>query len=140
MRLLVFPVILFLISCGTKKTDFASNQINDEETFDDFFNKFRSDSIFQIERVKFPLALVTWNIGDNLMTDNIDRDDWRHLRLEYKNEFATREIDAYTQETKIYTDSATIQLRGVDNGIHLDYVFNKINGKWILIIERDYSN
>ena len=129
-----------LVGCGTKTTELTTDKNVQGENFDDFFYKFRSDSIFQMERVKFPLTLVTWDIDDNLATEEIDRENWRHLKLEYKDEFGTREIDAYTQETKIYADSAKIELRGVDNGIHVDYVFNKVDGQWTLTTERDYSN
>ncbi len=140
MRLLFILLTISLVSCGTKTTELTTDKNVQGENFDDFFNKFRSDSVFQIERVKFPLPLVTWDIDDNLATEEIDRENWRHLRLEYKNEFGTREIDAYTQETKIYADSAKIELRGIDNGIHVDYVFNKVDGQWTLTTERDYSN
>ncbi|MFN7328906.1 MAG: DUF4348 domain-containing protein [Bacteroidota bacterium] len=140
MRLLFILLTISLVGCGTKTTELTTDKNVQGENFDDFFNKFRSDSIFQMERVKFPLTLVTWDIDDNLATEEIDRENWRHLKLEYKDEFGTREIDAYTQETKIYADSAKIELRGVDNGIHVDYVFNKVDGQWTLTTERDYSN
>lgn len=140
MRLLFILLTISLVGCGTKTTELTTDKNVQGENFDDFFYKFRSDSIFQMERVKFPLTLVTWDIDDNLATEEIDRENWRHLKLEYKDEFGTREIDAYTQETKIYADSAKIELRGVDNGIHVDYVFNKVDGQWTLTTERDYSN
>jgi len=140
MRLLYILLTISLVGCGTKTTELTTDKNVQGENFDDFFNKFRSDSIFQMERVNFPLTLVTWDIDDNLATEEIDRENWRHLKLEYKDEFGTREIDAYTQETKIYADSAKIELRGVDNGIHVDYVFNKVDGQWTLTTERDYSN
>jgi hypothetical protein len=140
MRLLFILLTISLFGCGTKTTELTTDRNVQGENFDDFFNKFRSDSLFQIERVKFPLTLVTWDIDDKLATELVERENWRHLRLEYKDEFGTREIDAYTQETKIYADSAKIELRGVDNGIHVDYVFNKVDGQWTLTTERDYSN
>ena len=140
MRQLILLTTILLVSCGTKTTDLTAKKGIDKETFDDFFNRFRSDSLFQVERVKFPLTLVTWDIDDNLTTEEINQKNWRHLRFEYKDEFGTREIDVYTQETKIYSDSAKIELRGVDNGIHVDYVFTKVNGQWTLTTERNYSD
>ena len=83
MRQLILLLTVLLISCGTKTTDSTTDKVIDEETFDDFLNKFRSDSLFQIERVKFPLTLVTWDSNDNLTTEKINREDWRHLRFEY---------------------------------------------------------
>jgi hypothetical protein len=62
------------------------------------------------------------------------------LRFEYKDEYARRQIDAYTQEKKIYSDSAKLELRGVDNGILIDYDFIKLNGQWFLVSEKDYSD
>jgi hypothetical protein len=140
MRLLFILLTISLFGCGTKTTELTTDKNVQGENFDDFFNKFRSDSLFQIERVKFPLTLVTWDIDDKFATELVERENWKHLRLEYKDEFGTREIDAYTQETKIYADSAKIELRDVDNGIHVDYVFNKVEGQWTLTTERDYSN
>lgn len=140
MRLLFILLTISLVGCDTKTTELTTDKNVQSENFDDFFNKFKSDSLFQMERVKFPLTLVTWDLDDNLATEEISRENWRYLRLEYKNEFGTREIDAYTQEIKIYADSAKLELRGVDNGIHVDYVFNKVNGQWTLTTERDYSN
>lgn len=140
MRLLFILLTISLVGCGKKTTELTTDKNVQGENFEDFFNKFRSDSLFQVERVKFPLQLVTWDIDDNLASEEINRENWRHLRFEYKNEFKTREIDAYTQEIKIYADSAKIELRGVDNGIQIDYVFNKVNGQWTLTTERDYSN
>jgi hypothetical protein len=47
---------------------------------------------------------------------------------------------AYTQETKLFTDSAKIELRGVDNGIYIDFELYKEHGKWFLTSEKDFSN
>lgn len=140
MRQLILLLTILIISCGTKTTDSTTDKVIVEETFDDFLNKFRSDSLFQIERTKFPLTLVTWDDDDNLMSEEVNLKNWRHRRFEYKNEFGTREIDAYTQETKIYADSAKIELRGIDNGIYVDYVFKKVDGQWTLTTMRNYSD
>lgn len=140
MRLLFTLLIIVLARCGTKTTELASDKNVQGEKFDIFFNKFTSDSLFQLERVKFPFTLVTWNIDENLATEEISREHWRYLRFEYKPEFGTRDIDAYTQEIEIYTDSAKVEIRGVDNGIYVDYIFNKVEGKWTLTLGRDYSN
>jgi len=46
-------------------------------------------------------------------------------------------------EKKIVVDknntSATIEVRGIDNGIMVDYLFEKINGTWMLIEIDDSS-
>jgi hypothetical protein len=134
------PIIftILLLACGAKTGEIRTE--NDEETFDMFIDAFTTDSSFQMTRVKFPLEIVTWGIDDRQTIDKVASDNWRHLRFEYKTGYATRKIDAYTQEITISTDSASINLRGVDNGIRIDYVFKKVEGQWTLMIVRDYSN
>ena len=139
---------MLLVSCGTKTNDTTTDKDVDsvktslnEEDFGDFFDRFKTDSLFQIERVKFPMTTKSWNIDeDKPTTDKIEIVSWRHLRFEYKDEYAKREIDAYTQEEKVFADSAKLELRGVDNGILIDYDFIKVNGQWFLVSEKDYSN
>ena len=139
---------MLLVSCGSKTHDTMTDKHIDsvktslnEEKFDDFFGRFKTDSLFQIERVKFPLTTESWNTDeDKPATDKVEIVSWRHLRFEYKDEYAKREIDAYTQETKVFADSAKLELRGVDNGIFIDYDFKKLNGEWFLVSEKDYSN
>jgi hypothetical protein len=145
-RLIIWTLLLF--SCGTKTNDSTADKNTEsiktdlvEENFNDFFERFKTDSIFQVERVMFPMTIKSWDTDeDKPTTDKIEISNWRHLEFEYNDEYAKREIDAYTQETKMYADSAKIQLRGVDNGIHIDYEFTTIGGQWFLVSEKDYSN
>jgi Domain of unknown function (DUF4348) len=145
-RLIIWS--LLLASCGTQTNDSTTDKnVESEKTnlvgenFSDFFAKFKNDSLFQVERVKFPMTLKSWDIDQDKPTnDKLDISNWRHLDFEYMDDYAKREIDAYTQETKMYADSVKIQLRGVDNGIYIDYEFVNVDGKWFLVAEKDYSN
>ena len=142
---LVF-LLLSLVNCQTKNTESINSydsvkHSSSEEKFEEFFYKFKTDSLFQIDRVKFPLPIESWDIDENnLMMEEILRNDWRHLNFEYKEEYATRSVDAYKQEIRIFTDSAKIELRGIDNGIHVDYLFHYLSEQWYLVLERDYSD
>ena len=148
MRQRIIIWTFLLLSCGTKNSNSTADKdagslktsLSGEE-FNDFFEKFKADSLFQIEIVKFPLTMESWDDDEeNPTTEKLEISNWRHLKFEYLDEFATRQTDAYTQETKVYTDSTKIELRGVDNGIHIDYDFIKVNGQWFLVSEKDYSN
>ncbi len=87
------------------------------------------------------MTIKSWDVDeDKPTTEKLEINNWRHLNFEYKNEYVKREIDAYTQETEMYADSAKIRLRGVDNGIHIDYEFTKAGGQWFLVSKKDYSN
>jgi hypothetical protein len=140
---------LFFVSCVTKSTDLStSDQLadsltiskdNDQEDFNQFFKKFATDSLFQMERTKFPFRAL-WLTDDGETTHETEREDWTHSTFHYEDGYATRQKDAYTQEMKVYTDSAKLEQRGVDNGIYVDYLFMRDKGKWILLTARDYSN
>lgn len=141
--LIIYAFVLF--SCGTKTTDHNSDKSIDSvkteldgENFNDFFDEFKSDSLFQIERVKFPLTLISWDFrADNAKTNKLEISNWRYIRFEYEDEYA------YTQKTKIYDDSAKFELRGVGsvgNGALIDYNFIKLEGRWFLVSEKDFSD
>jgi hypothetical protein len=140
---------LFFVSCGPKSTDStATDHIADtssiskngeEEDFNQFFKKFTTDSVFQMQRTKFPFRVI-WLTEEGETTHETDKENWTHPTFYFEDSYATRPVDAYTQKIKIYTDSATLEQRGVDNGIYVDYLFLKDKGKWILNSGRDYSN
>lgn len=112
----------------------------EEEIFNNFFVKFTTDSLFQKERVQFPFLVKSRDIDNKLTVDKIEKGEWKFLTFEYNDEYEKRAIDAYTQETKMYRDSVKIELRGVDNGIHIDFELYKEHGKWFLVSEKDLSN
>lgn len=140
---------LFLLSCGTRPTDSTTttketdsltiSKIEDVEEFNEFFEKFTTDSLFQMERTKFPFHTL-WTTEDGETVHETAKDDWTHSTFHYEDSYAKRQVDAYTQEIKNYKDSVVIELRGIDNGIYIDYKFTRDKGKWILFLGRDYSN
>ena len=136
LKLAVLIWTSLLMSCTNKPASEKASDFTSEENFSEFFEKFKSDSLFQVNRVKFPWTIPS-DDGEDLV---INKTDWQHASFFYQEDFATREIDAYTQEIVIYGDTIKIQQRGVDNGIHIDFVFAKIDNKWFLISEEDLSN
>jgi hypothetical protein len=141
--------VLLMFSCGTKSTDSNGSDksadsvtisgSNSLEDFNEFFKKFTTDSLFQVERVKFPWRLrLTTDEGETV--EETSMEDWTFSTFYYEDSYGTREVDAYTQEIKINGDTATLQQRGVDNGIHVDYEFVMEKGKWILVSGKDFSD
>jgi len=114
--------ILFLLSCGTKSTDSLTTdqetesltipKNNEQEDFNEFFKRFTTDSSFQIERTKFPFRVI-WLTDDGETTHETEKENWTHSTFYYEDGYASRQIDAYTQEMKIYTDSAKLELRAL---------------------------
>jgi hypothetical protein len=134
-------LLLFLLACAPKSDPASSaddtTTLVDDQDFNEFFEKFKADSLFQIERVKFPFRVHDYD-GELLI--ELKKSDWRHASFFYDEAYATRELDAYTQGIKAYGDTIKLEYRGIDNGIWIDYEFLKGSGKWILVSEKDESN
>lgn len=112
-----------------------------DNNFSDFIEKFSADTVFQLSRTKFPLK-IKWhdieNDGDSLIYKN--KADFEMMDFRSK-----KSIGHYDQwEQKIIVDkdntSATIEIRGIENGIMVDYLFEKINDEVWMLIEIDDSS
>ena len=133
--LLIFILIIFS-NCQDQKIEnnFKSqeNQIlTVEEDFNAFFEKFKKDSVFQKQRVVFPLEVRVFNI-DNLKTEenSLEEKDYEFLKID--------EIEV-SMEKKILKDSVKIILKGKDNGIYIETQFLKDKGIWKLESYNDQS-
>ncbi len=161
MRIVLIFVLLIIFSCNSSNSDQkginSSIEISKDEvdsanlknsvpieqpddTFEEFFQKFKQDSVFQINRIRFPLKITIIDITENVSQDWMQQQEWNYLDFHYDESFADRKIDAYTQEILINPDSTLLKYRGVDNGIYINYVFYLIDEKWTLISFEDYSN
>lgn len=107
--------------------------------FNDFIEKFSSDSVFQLNRIHFPLKIKWYDVKNDRIT------------LIYKDRSSFGRVDFSEKQTKHHTQweqkmvveknnqSATIEIRGIENGIMVDYLFSKVNGTWMLIEIDDNS-
>lgn len=133
--LLIFILIIFS-NCQDQKIEnnFKSQENQEltvEDDFNTFFEKFKKDSVFQKQRVVFPLKVRVFNI-DNLKTEENS--------LEEKNyEFLKIDENEVSIEKKIYKDSVKIILKGKDNGIYIETQFLKDKGIWKLESYNDQS-
>ncbi|QYS89040.1 DUF4348 domain-containing protein [Flavobacterium davisii] len=115
-------------------TSINTNSKSIDDDFKSFLDAFSKDSVFQVSRVTFPLVLEEWidpetGTGKKL----IDKKAYETIDFRYPKDALTREFDRYTQTVKFKDNKAVVEIRGVDNGIYADYIFEKINGKWLLI-------
>ena len=133
--LLIFILIIFS-NCQDQKIENNFNPqenqvLTVEEDFNAFFEKFKKDSVFQKQRVVFPLKVRVFNI-DNLKTEENS--------LEEKNyEFLKIDENEVSIEKKISKDSVKIILKGKDNGIYIETQFLKDKGIWKLESYNDQS-
>ena len=133
--LLIFILIIFW-NCQDQKIENNFNPqenqvLTVEEDFNAFFEKFKKDSVFQKQRVVFPLKVRVFNI-DNLKTEenSLEEENYELLRID-ENEVS--------MEKKISKDSVKIILKGKDNGIYIETQFLKDKGIWKLESYNDQS-
>lgn len=148
-------IILFislLTACDRSSTNSASRQSNEtqyrtiptkeaiDNNFNDFINKFSTDSTFQISRTKFPLKTKWYDI-DNDKDSLFYKDRASFEMMDFRKKKSTGQYDQWEQKIVVAKNntSATIEIRGIDNGIMVEYLFEKINGAWMLIEMDDSS-
>lgn len=116
---------------------------NDADGFGLFMENFAHDSIFQRQHTVFPLEYRTWipGEGDNPEVVYIQEKDWKPMDFDPKPGIKRGEQDDgnYTQHFVVEAASATIQFRGVDNGISTNFIFERRNECWYLLRVEDYS-
>lgn len=133
LQLIVFAG--FLVSC--KDDRIATEEVDID--FKTFISKFSTDSIFQISRIKFPLIVKELELSDSsyYIEKKINTTD--HRNMDFSKQKKESGQSGYTLEHRIENNKATIELRGIDNGIITDYYFEKIEGKWTLVSWVDSS-
>lgn len=122
MKKTLYVIVLVIISqtiIAQKKTTGSG------EAFSPFFEKFNKDKNFQFSRIKFPLTVKLNNDDFELVDYIIIKDEHRILKLNLKNV-------EYKQKTILKNNTVIIQQRGIDNGIFIDYIFEKRKGLWFL--------
>ena len=134
--------LLFITSCmdNTKETT-SSNITNNEQTniesenynFSDFIKIFTTDSVFQINHIKFPLEWDEEN-NDSTSISYIKKSEWKYYS------FPDTIYDGIKLEHPIDTTNFTYTELGVDTGVRIDYYFGKTGTQWLLIKIEDSSN
>ncbi|NUO02850.1 MAG: DUF4348 domain-containing protein [Saprospiraceae bacterium] len=144
--------IAWLTSCDSGSTNTTSQYRTEKKMvaipareavdndFNDFIEKFSADSSFQLIRTKYPLKVKWYEIEQDkdtlfyLKKSDFEMMDFREIKSnsQYDNWEQKRVIDKNNK-------SARIEIRGIDNGIIVDYLFEKVNGIWMLIEVDDSS-
>jgi hypothetical protein len=157
MKLLYLLVLLLCIGCDKSHTttegleDIATEKetlrfsnidsidvLNKEdkgekEYFDSFFLKFSSDSTFQLSRVEFPFKIIIEE-DEGFVTRYLSRDDWSY------EDFSQMKVGKHHLKKKKESDNTVVMLYTLeDTGVHVSYVFNKKEGKWMLSSMEDSS-
>jgi hypothetical protein len=123
-----------------KQTFFIPTKDAVDNNFNDFIEKFSTDSAFQLSRIKFPLKIKWYDI-DNDRDSLVYKERVDFEMMDFRKKSSIGRYDQWEQ--KIVVDkkntSAKIEIRGIENGIMVDYLFEKINEVWMLVEIDDSS-
>lgn len=124
--------MMFLL--GLSSVTLAQTSKATSEDFNEFFKKFNSDPKFQITRVIFPLKYKANNEDFELSDYTMTKEKYKVLHLNNKAD------ERYLKRTLLVKkNKATLEERGVDNGIYIDYIFELKDNKWFLKTFDDQS-
>ena len=136
--------VLFLLF-GCKDNESGSQGLQNElfcdADFDVFFEKFRSDSIFQKNHVRFPLQMTYPDPERDLHIVREDIPEAEYSFSEFKNDKEIGDTGNGTYQIDIIKkkDSVYYQMNGIDNGISTKATFILINGCWNMVEIADTS-
>ncbi len=124
--------MMFLL--GLSSVTLAQTSKATSEDFNEFFKKFTSDPKFQITRVIFPLKYKANNEDFELSDYTMTKEKYKVLHLKNKAD------ERYLKRTLLVKkNKATLEERGLDNGIYIDYIFELKDNKWFLKTFDDQS-
>lgn len=141
----LFVLTIFLISCenqipvepteaaAEKETIKIEAQATEEEVFHSFLTKFSTDTIYQRERINFPLKYDVV-VNDQLLLMEITSPDWIPVNLE-----AESDLEPMERIITIENDSAKVEFIGMVTPTFNGYLFVKDSVSWKLQMFSDYS-
>lgn len=103
-----------------------------DDSFDSFFKRFSKDSLFQKERISFPVKVTSIDDEGNSVKW-IKNKEW-----EYTDFFNVK--NARIKQEKISGESEKLIFMIEDTGVLIYHYFHKKDGKWMLVSIEDLSN
>lgn len=131
--LLVAPLV-FTTNCRTArvKNDNKVSTRNSDEDFDQFYNRFHADSMFQTSRIVFPLK-GTYMDGHEEKEWN--KEGWIFLKTKIFDVDTAQYKIEYRKTNKTFTQKAWIE----NSGFSSECRFKIINKKWHLVYFLDQN-
>jgi hypothetical protein len=107
-----------------------------KENFNSFIYQFIGDSLYQLDRIKFPLRSRR---ADSEDYGTIKRENWKMVRLFGTEEYKAQLYDNFKGELRD-TDERLLTWEGIENGVSVQYKFSRIDGLWYLTECNDFSD
>ncbi|WP_165769895.1 DUF4348 domain-containing protein [Flagellimonas pacifica] len=112
------------------------------QTFDAFFKRFATDSVFQKNRVKYPME---WYFYGNANYASLDKeiinskDKFRYFDFTQDKKAIEREYGAFKIEKAKHKDSVIYKRIGLDSGLLMNFKFHLVDGCWYMVEILDES-
>lgn len=141
---MLFFISTLLCSCNNKsRTKAEVNQFEDttsltktqeSEDFNIFLAQFQKDSVFQKDRIIFPLKNLLYNTDTESFDEKmINEKEWRFMNFPNLPENYLENI------TKSNNDEFNYNIQIEDTGVSVNYIFKIHNDKWYLVEIKDES-
>ena len=107
-----------------------------DENFDVFFSRFKTDSVFQKSRIRFPLKI-------KLSAGESDTDSTNLIpvgKLPYINLFTANGTKGITRKTVLGPTKVDVRFQLQDTGFEENFTFVKKNSQWNLVLIVDNSD
>jgi hypothetical protein len=136
MKALIIVFLLSVVPCSFAQPG--------KEDFRKFCGAFFSDTLFQMERIVFPLCTI--QIDSDLVTiDTIvaAKSSWRFRNFGFWGRPAAWSYHAQVydnfSQTLRDTGERVVAFEGIENGIQITLFFRLINNRWFLVKMQDLS-
>jgi hypothetical protein len=130
----VLMVFFGLLSCN------KSNKSAPDQDFKVFLEQISEDSLLQKKRIAWPLKVVYLGL-DNEPDSSfyLQERDFSYMDFRIKNRNTT--TDSWVQKIEIAPNYSTAKVlfTGIDNGILVEYFFEKKPNGWVLVSLKDAS-
>ena len=142
--------ILFLsiLNCSTELglyNGIANNEVGNmninnnkkqNESFDAFFNKFKTDSVYQIKHIVFPFKIdLAGDEGERGSTKYIQKSKWNFIGI-----FKSNNKNRILKKKVLSSNKVKIIIQIEDTGFEQDYFFERKNETWLLVLMQDISD
>ncbi|MDD2564576.1 MAG: hypothetical protein PHU27_10215 [Salinivirgaceae bacterium] len=123
--LFLFAIATLFTNCKTREKSQNTNNTR-VENFDQFYNRFHSDSLFQISRIKIPLkGAIIDGEGTRVWT----KSNWHLMKVKiYDLDTAVYKVE-YKKHEHTFTEKFWIE----DSGFSSEYRFELLKRKWFLV-------
>lgn len=133
-----------IYNSSEKKVEITSSEFAKDcnQTFDEFFDRFAKDSVFQKERVKYPMEWSYYGEANyqELITEIVDsKQKFRYFDFTDDKNAINREYGAFEVNRINHIDSVIYQRIGLDTGLLISFKFQLIDNCWYLVSIVDKS-